>query len=61
MSWLVSMVVTFVLLPAAYRKEPEKIDVMLGWRPQVLHNGDLVGPGTVGVIFQDTFLQGREF
>lgn len=55
------MVVTFVLLPAAYRKEPEKIDVMLGWRPQVLHNGDLVGPGTVGVIFQDTFLQGREF
>lgn len=39
LSWLVSMVVTFVLLPAAYVNEPAKVDVMLGWRPQVLHNG----------------------
>lgn len=39
LSWLVSLVVSYVLLPAAYKREPEKVDVMLGWRPQVLHNG----------------------
>jgi hypothetical protein len=39
LSWLVALVVSFVLIPAAVRKEPEKVEVLLRWRPQVLHNG----------------------
>lgn len=39
LSWLVAVVVTYVLIPVAARREPHKVDVMLRWRPQVLHNG----------------------
>eukprot|EP01062_Namystynia_karyoxenos_P066660 TRINITY_DN60577_c0_g1_i1.p1 TRINITY_DN60577_c0_g1~~TRINITY_DN60577_c0_g1_i1.p1 ORF type:complete len:310 (+),score=72.51 TRINITY_DN60577_c0_g1_i1:89-931(+) len=38
-SWLVALVVTYVLIPAAKRDDPVVHARMLAWKPQVLHNG----------------------
>lgn len=42
LSWLVSLVVSFVLIPVGRRTDPERVEVLLRWRPQVLHNGYLI-------------------
>jgi hypothetical protein len=41
MSVLVTAVVTFVLIPAAYRHN-HPIGRMFGWRPLMLHNGNVL-------------------
>ncbi|KAJ1637023.1 hypothetical protein T492DRAFT_834836 [Pavlovales sp. CCMP2436] len=39
LSWLVAIIVSYVLIPVAMKKEPHKVEILLRWRPQVLHNG----------------------
>ncbi|KAG8466960.1 hypothetical protein KFE25_008339 [Diacronema lutheri] len=39
LSWLVAAVVSYVLIPVAAKREPAKVEILLRWRPQFLHNG----------------------
>lgn len=50
LSWLVAMVVSFVLIPAAARVEPQKVAVLLKWRPQVLHNGYVLACAAEAIV-----------
>jgi hypothetical protein len=56
LSWLVAMVVSFVLIPAAARREPLKVAVLLRWRPQVLHNGYVLACAAEAVISSPPFV-----